>query len=187
MEIVTSLPALVSMAPGSSDGQRIAFPQIEVIDFGVESIGEFGAKALAKALERCAFPGLKRMDLHSNKIGPDGAKAIASALEHGSLSNLRYVELGRNGIGNDGAKALAFALERSTLPLLECMHLSEVRLWHYNLNKGIRNGTMRARQRGRILLLLSGENDRCESAAKWFLRKDGDHAVMCRVSKFMLS
>ena len=85
----------------------------------------------------------------------------------------------------EGAEAIAAALEHATFPLLEKMDLRANQIPE-DVMRRTRKAMTCARQRGRMLLLLGAENGRCESAARGFLRRDGDRAVMCRVLRFML-
>ena len=142
---------------------------------------------MVTALQRGASWALERLYLSSNRVGTDGAVAIARALERGSFPQLKRIDLFSNGIRDEGLKALAIALERATLPLLECMPLSINYMQDIDLVRRARIAVADARQRGRMLLLLTAENDRCESSTRRFLAKDGDRAVTWRIWSFMRS
>ena len=75
-------------------------------------------------------------------------------------------------------------LQRAALPALENIILDD----NHSLDDAMRlvhSACAGACQRGRMLVLLSAENDRCAAAAKRFLAKDGDRAVMNRTLGFM--
>jgi hypothetical protein len=71
------------------------------------SIGDEGAKAIARALETNTV--LTELFLSYNSIGDEGAKAIAQALE--TNTTLTTLWLSNNSIGVEGAKACLYALE----------------------------------------------------------------------------
>ena len=125
--------------------------------------------------------------LSGNDFKDEGAKALASALQHGSFQRLEFVGVADNDIGPEGAEAFAVALDRSTLPLLQNVNLNGNHFMDDHVLRRVRSAVTGANCRGRMMLVLYAESDRCESPAKRFLARDGDHAVMCRIWKFMLS
>jgi Leucine-rich repeat (LRR) protein len=83
-----------------------ATPKLEALILSDNSIGDEGARALAKALR--GAPTLVTLYLDGNSIGDEGARALAKALH--SAPTLETLYLDGNSIGDKGAHALAKAL-----------------------------------------------------------------------------
>jgi Ran GTPase-activating protein (RanGAP) involved in mRNA processing and transport len=95
---------------------------LKVLNLHLNQIGDEGAKALAKALERNQT--LRELDLESNQIGDEGALALAEALAKNQT--LTMLNLAHNKIGVEGAQALAEALKRNQK--LTILHLKDNRI-----------------------------------------------------------
>jgi uncharacterized protein (TIGR02996 family) len=72
-----------------------------VLDMGGNSIGEAGAKRLARA---GCLSQLQRLVLNGNRLGPGGAAALSHCQ---NLAALEALHLRTNAIGDDGLQALA--------------------------------------------------------------------------------
>ena len=110
-------------------------------------------------------------------------QVFASALERGALQALEEVSLCNNDIGEDGIAMLTATLRRVTLPMLNVITIND----DDDVNLRMRAAVAGARQRGRMLLFLGAENDRCDAAARRFIAVDGDRAATWRIWKFMCS
>ena len=76
-------------------------PQLRWLDLGGTAIGDYGAQALAGALD--GNHTLGRLDLPRVNIRQDGALALAEALREGKQS-LRHLDLTRNILGDTGVQ-----------------------------------------------------------------------------------
>ncbi|KAK7907627.1 hypothetical protein WMY93_016239 [Mugilogobius chulae] len=81
-------------------------PSLTELDFSFNQIGDRGARAIGKLLNRSK---LKTLRLYCNKIQDHGAKAIAHALS--TNSTLEELNLGVNRVGDEGGQAIVEALK----------------------------------------------------------------------------
>ena len=125
------------------------------LDLFYKNIGDAGAVALARALEKDMV--LTWLQLQRTKIGDAGATALARALEQNTV--LGGLVLEENNIGDVGAIALAQALEDNTVL---------ANLWLTN-NKISDVGAMalcRLRKKNRKVTLRGIDESRCKRAEK---------------------
>src|SRR3989338_10798922 len=90
---------------------------LTTLDLRKNNIGDFGASALATALQHSS--SLTTLNLFLNNIGDSGANALATALQYNS--SLTTLDISHNKIGASGASVLATALEHNSS--LTTLHL----------------------------------------------------------------
>ncbi|KAG2483285.1 hypothetical protein HYH03_017832 [Edaphochlamys debaryana] len=91
-----------------------------VLDLSLNSLGDAGCKALAKALPPLGG-SLAVLALSHNGIGTEGTRALAGALP--ACAGLQELLLAGNQLGDTAARELAAALQR--LPKLQVLHLQD--------------------------------------------------------------
>ena len=101
-------------------------PQIPLQQLWLQNnqIGAEGAKAIALAIEKTPQIPLQQLDLGYNKIGAEGVTAIARAIGKTPQIPLQQLNLGCTQIGDEGAKVIARAIEKNPQIPLQQLNLS---------------------------------------------------------------